>query len=152
MINNHNIFFVDSLNIFTTCRILRLFPAASKCEIMNLINKSLIITLAYDVSFSWRNICSPPPITLWNIDNRCYHGSELVSRVWETYMKTPKTHLYVIWKQSYSTLPYSGGHFGFCPLAANAQGEIQGTLSMLLRWVLIHQNDVFMFIVSQAVM
>ena len=36
-------------------------------------------------------------------------------------------------KQSYSTLPCSGGHFGFCPLAANAQGEIQGTLSKLLR-------------------
>ena len=67
-------------------------------------------------------------------------------------MQTPKTHLHVICKQSYSTLPYSGGHFGFSLLAANARGEIQGTLSMLLRWVLIHRNDVFMFIVSQAVM
>ena len=42
--------------------------------------------------------------------------------------------------------------FGFCPPAANAQGEIQGTSSLLLGWVLIHQNNVFMFIVSQAVM
>ena len=42
-------------------------------------------------------------------------------------------------KQSYGTLPCSGGHLGFCPLAANAQGEIQGTFSMLLRWVLRHE-------------
>ena len=68
-------------------------------------------------------------------------------------MQTPKTHLYVFWKPSYGTLPCSGGHFGFCPLAANAQGEIQGTFSMLLRWALRHRNDVFfIFIVSQAVM
>ena len=40
----------------------------------------------------------------------------------------------------------------FVSLVANAQGEIQGTSSMLLRWVLIQRNDVFMFIVSQAVM
>ena len=36
----------------------------------------------------------------------------------------PKTHLYVIRKQSYDTFPCSGGHFGFCPLAAIAQSEI----------------------------
>ena len=82
----------------------------------------------------------------------------MLSRLWigfpgvrNLYVDT-KTHLYVIWKQSYGTLPCSGGHFGFCPLAANAQGEIQGALSMLLRCVLIHRNGVFMFIVSQAVM
>ena len=67
-------------------------------------------------------------------------------------MYTPKTHLYVIWKQSYGTLPCSDGHFGFCPLAANAQGGIRGTFSMLIRWVLRYRNDVFMLIVSQAVM
>ena len=61
-------------------------------------------------------------------------------------------HFYVIWKLSYGPLPCSGGHFGFRPLAANAQGEIQGASSMLLRCVLIHRNGVFMFIVSQAVM
>ena len=32
------------------------------------------------------------------------------------------THFYVIWQQSYSTLRCSGGHFGFCPPAANPQG------------------------------
>ena len=42
-------------------------------------------------------------------------------------MWTPITYLYVIWKLSYGTLPCSGGHFEFCPLAANAPREIQGT-------------------------
>ena len=148
MINNHKIFFVNSLNIFTTCSILRWFPSASECEIMALFNTLL----------HWTTMCRFPgatfvffPITLWNIDNRCYRGSELVSRVWETYMQTPETYLHVIWMQSYGTLPCSGGHFGFCPVAANAQGEIHGTFSMWLRWVLGHRNDVFIFIVSQAV-
>ena len=62
-----------------------------------------------------------------------------------------KTHVYVIWKQNYGKLPCSGGHFEFWPVAANAQGEIQGTFNMWLRWVLRHRNDAFMFIVSQAV-
>ena len=37
------------------------------------------------------------------------------------------THFYVTWQQSYGTLRCSGGHFGFCPLAANAKGYIQET-------------------------
>ena len=37
--NNHKICFVNSLNIFTTCRILDLFTSASKCEIMTFLNK-----------------------------------------------------------------------------------------------------------------
>ena len=45
-------------------------------------------------------------------------------------MQTPKTHFYVICKQSFGTLPCSGGNFEFCPLAANAQGKTQGTFSM----------------------
>ena len=62
-------------------------------------------------------------------------------------MQTPTTHLYVVWKQSYGTLPCSGGHFGFCPLATNTLGEIQGTFSMLLRWVLRHRNEMmFLFL------
>ena len=149
MINNHKILFVNSLNIFTTGSILRRFPSASECEKMALFNK--FYTGLRCVVFLAQHL-SPPPITLWNIDNRCYHGSELVCGMWESYMQTPKTHLYVIWKQSYGTLPCSGCHFVFCPLAANAQGEIQGTFSMLLRWVLRHWKYVFMFIVSQAVM
>ena len=81
----------------------------------------------------------------------------MLSRLWigfpgvrNLYVDTKNTSLCYLEAKLYSTLPCSGGHFRFCPLAANAQGEIQGTLSMLLRWVLIHQNDVFMFIVSQA--
>ena len=142
-------FFVNILNIFTTGSILRWFPSASECEIMTLINKLL----------HWTRICRFPgaafvfsTITLWNIDNRCYHDSKLVSGVWEIFMQTPKAHIYVICKQSYGTLPCSGGHFDCCLLAANAQGKIQWTFSMLLRWVLRHRNGVFMFIVSQGVM
>ena len=37
--NNHKIFAVNSLNMFTTCRILRLFLLASKCEMKILLNK-----------------------------------------------------------------------------------------------------------------
>ena len=54
VINNH-IFFVNSLNIFTTCRILRLFPSASKCEIMTLLNKSLLL--------NWPTMCRFPGAT-----------------------------------------------------------------------------------------
>ena len=55
MINNQKIFFVNSLNIFTTCRILRLFPLASKCEIMTLLNKSLLL--------HWTKMCRFPGAT-----------------------------------------------------------------------------------------
>ena len=67
------------------------------------------------------------------------------------YAATTNTSLRYL-EASYGTLPCSVGHFEFCHLAANAQGEIDGTFSMWLRWILRHRNDVFMFIVSQAVM
>ena len=50
VINNHKIFFVNSLNIFTKCRILRLFPSASRCEIT--------MCRFHGATFA------PPPITL----------------------------------------------------------------------------------------
>ena len=92
-----------------------------------------MITLDYNVSFSWRRAQQ-----LFFPHNFMTYLQKLLSRFCIGFrvviMQTPKTHFYVIWKQSYATLPCSGGHFEFCPLAANAQGEIQGTFSMLLRW------------------
>ena len=52
VINNHKIFFVNSLKIFTTCRILRLFPSVSKCEIMTFLFKLL----------HWTTMCRFPDL------------------------------------------------------------------------------------------
>ena len=54
VINNHKKI-VNSLKKFATCRILRLFPSASKCEIMNLLNKSLLL--------HWPTMCRFPGAT-----------------------------------------------------------------------------------------
>ena len=57
----------------------------------------IIITRDYDVSFSWRNICFFP-ITLWNIDNRCYHGSELVKNTSLRYLEAKLWHIALKWR------------------------------------------------------
>ena len=72
------------------------------------------------------------PITLLNIDN-----SVIAATNWFPGCDKPicrhQKHITTLF-ESYATSHSSGGHFEFLPPAANAQCEIKGIFSMLLRW------------------
>ena len=85
-------------------------------------------------SFFWHIIRFVPHIFVKN-DRRCYRGSELVSRVWETYrsVDTKNTFLRYLEGQSYD-ITMRWRPFWILPSSGKRTMWIQGVFNMLLRW------------------